>query len=91
MSIRRITISVPEETASRIKKAAGAAPVSEWVTELIEEHLDDSELERQWQEFYRAVNPSATDVRRAEALHERLTDNGARYPRKRTRRRKGAA
>ena len=82
MAIRRITISVPEETANRIKKAAGAAPVSAWVTDLIEEHLDDRELERQWQEFYRAANPSRADERRAEHLHQRLT---------KTKRRKGAA
>jgi hypothetical protein len=82
MSIRRITISVPEETASRIKKAAGRTPVSSWVTDLIEERLDDAELERQWQEFYRAVNPSRKDVQRAEALLQRLT---------KPRRRRGAA
>jgi hypothetical protein len=73
MAIRRITISVPEETASRIKKAAGQTPVSSWVTDLIEEHLDEAELERQWQEFYRAVNPSRKDVKRAEGMFERLT------------------
>jgi hypothetical protein len=82
MAIRRITISVPEATASRIKQAAGEAPVSSWVTDLIEEHLDDRELERQWQEFYRTVNPSRANERRAEALHQRLT---------KSRRRKGAA
>ena len=82
MAIRRITISVPEETASRIKKAAGQTPVSSWVTDLIEEHLDDAELERQWREFYAAVRPSAKDVRRAEVMHQRLT---------KTRRRTGAA
>jgi hypothetical protein len=72
MPIRRITISVPEETASRIRMAAGQTPVSSWVTKLIEEHLDDSELERQWHEFYRTVKPSKSDVREAEALHRRL-------------------
>jgi hypothetical protein len=82
MAIRRITISVPEETASRIKMAAGRTPVSSWVTDLIEERLDDAELERQWQEFYRAVNPSRKDVQRAEALLQRLT---------KPRRRRGAA
>jgi predicted DNA-binding protein len=82
MAIRRITISVPEETASRIKKAAGQTPVSSWVTELIEEHLSDAELDRKWQDFYRAVNPSRKDVRLAEALHGRLT---------KARRRRGAA
>jgi hypothetical protein len=73
MSIKRITISVPDEVAARIKEAAGETPVSAWVTELIEEHLDDAELERQWQEFYRDVAPKRADLRRAEALLERLT------------------
>ena len=73
MSIKRITISVPAAVASRIKKAAGAAPVSAWVTDVIEEHLNDAELERQWQEFYRAVLPSRKDVGRAQALLKRLT------------------
>ena len=73
MSIRRITISVPETTASRIKKAAGQTPVSSWVTGLIEEHLDEAELERKWQEFYDAVSPARKDLRRAEAIHGRLT------------------
>jgi hypothetical protein len=78
MSIRRITISVPETTASRIKKAAGQKPVSSWVTELIEDHLDDAELERQWEAFYRDVNPSAKEVRRAKTLFDRLTKSSRR-------------
>ncbi|HVU04033.1 MAG TPA: hypothetical protein VHE30_19875 [Polyangiaceae bacterium] len=82
MSIRRITLSVPEETASRIKKAARGAPVSAWVTALIEEHLDDENLERQWEEFCAKVKPTSADVKRAEAIHERVTG---------TRRRKGVA
>ncbi|HEX3772947.1 MAG TPA: hypothetical protein VHV51_00715 [Polyangiaceae bacterium] len=82
MSIRRITISVPKETAARIKKAAGKAPVSSWVTGLIEERLEDDELERKWQEFYAAVNPTRKDVKRAEAIFERLS---------KPRRRSGAA
>jgi hypothetical protein len=82
MSIRRITISVPEETAARIKKAAGKTPVSAWVTGVIEERLDDAELERLWQEFYRDVRPRAADAKRADAMFRRLT---------RTPRRKSAA
>jgi predicted DNA-binding protein len=82
MSIRRITISVPVQTAKRIKQAAGQTPVSSWVTEVIEEHLEDAELERKWREFYAAVNPSAKDRKEAQALHARLTN---------VRRRKGAA
>ena len=73
MTIRRITISVPDEVASQIKKAAGTRGVSAWVTEVIEEHLDDAELERQWLEFYRQVAPRRQDLRRADALFKRLT------------------
>lgn len=78
MSIRRITISVPSDVAGRIKKAAGAAPVSAWVTRLIEEHLEDTELERLWEEFYRSVNPRPADVRRANSLFRKLTRQGRR-------------
>jgi hypothetical protein len=73
MSIKRITISVPEDVAKRIKKAAGAAPVSAWLTSLVETHLDDRELERQWLEFYDAVRPTRDDTRRADAMFNRLT------------------
>ena len=72
MSIRRITISVPEAVAGQIKKAAGKKPVSTWVTEVIEEHLDEAELERQWEAFYRDVNPTREDRRRAEQKLKRL-------------------
>jgi len=78
MSIKRITISVPEQVASRIKKAAGDVPVSTWVTDVVAEHLDEAELERQWQSFYRAVHPSRTDTKRAEAIHKRLIKRSGR-------------
>ena len=78
MSIKRITISVPSAVASRIKKAAGRAPVSAWVTEVIEERLDDAELERQWQRFYREVAPKPADERRAAGLLKRLTKGRSR-------------
>jgi len=73
MSIRRITISVPDEVAARIKKAAGKTPVSAWVTGVIEDRLDDAELERLWREFHRSVRPRPDDVRRADAIFRRLT------------------
>jgi hypothetical protein len=78
MSIRRITISVPAKVAARIKKAAGDAPVSAWVTGVVEERLEDAELERQWQEFCRHVHPSRDEVRRAGAIFRRLTKRGRR-------------
>jgi hypothetical protein len=73
MSIRRITVSVPADVARRVKKAAGKQPVSTWLTDLIEQHLDDEALERQWEAFYRSVAPRAEDVRRADAMFTRLT------------------
>jgi hypothetical protein len=73
MSLRRITISVPSSVAARIKKAAGSTSVSAWVTGVIEDHLDDVELERMWDEFYRSVRPRPADARRAEALLRRLS------------------
>ena len=72
MSIRRITISVPEEVAVRIKKAAKGVPVSTWVTDRIAEHFDDEALDRLWKEFVRDVAPTASDTRKAEALYGRL-------------------
>lgn len=73
MSIKRITISVPTAVASRIKKAAGRVPVSAWVTEVIEERLEDAQLEQEWQRFYAEVQPKPADVRRATAMLKRMT------------------
>ena len=73
MSIRRITISVPAKVAGKIKRAAGGRPVSAWVTEVLEERLDDSELQQKWEEFYEQVKPSREDTRRADAIFRRLT------------------
>ena len=73
MTIRRITISVPAEVARRIKKAAGKKPVSAWVTDVIEERLDDAELDRQWDEFYRDVNPGPRAEAKAKKILRALT------------------
>ncbi|MDQ3030872.1 MAG: hypothetical protein M3Y87_00510 [Myxococcota bacterium] len=78
MSIRRITISVPVEVAARIKKAAAEQSVSSWVTDVIEDHLDETELDRQWAAFYESVRPRKTDIRRADALFDRLVSSRSR-------------
>lgn len=83
MSTRRITICIPEKTARRIKKAAGRRSVSSWVAEVIEDHLSDAELERQFEEWYASLAPSAEEVAAADAIF-----NAIAKPR---RRRKGAA
>jgi hypothetical protein len=73
MSTRRVTISVPEEVALRMRDAAGEESISAWVTSAIEAKLDDVEAERLWQAFYASVAPSRAEVRRADALFHRLT------------------
>lgn len=73
MPIRRITISVPEATARRIRRAARSRSVSAWVTEAIEARLDEGELERQFDAWYASVAPSRAAVARAEALLDQLT------------------
>lgn len=72
MSTRRITISVPEEIAARIKKEAGAMSVSAWVARLIEKKLEEAELERQWEGFYRDVTADSRAKRRAAAIVRRV-------------------
>jgi hypothetical protein len=55
MAAVRITLSVPDELAARIKKAAGDGTVSGWVVKVIEEWFDeDEELERQFDEWLEA-------------------------------------
>lgn len=75
MSIRRITISVPSELAAKVKKAAGARPVSAYITSLIEEKLEDDRLEAEWERYVRDVHERATpeEVARADAMFQRVT------------------
>lgn len=82
MAIRRITLSVPEAVASRIKKAAGDRSVSAWVTEVVEHELDSSELETQFTAFCEAHPASRTEKARAESILGRLRAAGS--SRKRT-------
>jgi len=79
MSTRRITISVPQAVAGRIKRAAGKQPVSAWVRAAIEERLEDAKLERQWEAFCRDVRPGRADTRRADAVFRRLTRQHGRH------------
>jgi hypothetical protein len=78
MSIKRITISVSLDVARNNKKAAGKTPVSAWVADVIEEHLNDTELQRQWADFYAEVHPNRQDKAKAAAIFKRLTKPSAR-------------
>ena len=64
---------MPESLAVQIKKAAGDKPVSQYVTELLEEHLADEELQLQWERFYMDVNPGPEAIKKADEMFERLT------------------
>jgi hypothetical protein len=80
MTIRRITISMPETLAEEIKKAAGDRPVWRWVQEVLEERLTDEELNRQWEEFYLDVSPGPEAITQADEMFERLTMPTTRDP-----------
>jgi hypothetical protein len=68
MSVRRITVSLPEETARRLKKAARGRSVSALLTELVDATLDTREIEAQWLRLYDEVAPPAAAERKAERL-----------------------
>ncbi len=64
MAAVRITLSVPDELADRIKEAAGDGTVSGWVVKVIEEYLaEDEELERQFVAWLEA-HPIDEEIRR---------------------------
>lgn len=64
MAAVRITLSVPEELADRIKKAAGEGTVSGWIVKVIEGYFaEDAELERQFDEWL-AAHPVDEDTQR---------------------------
>ena len=75
MAAVRITLSVPDELAARIKKAAGEGTVSGWVVKIIEEWFEeDEELERQFDEWVAAQPPVPEEIQREvdEVLEEAL-------------------
>lgn len=73
MAAVRITLSVPEELAGQIKKAAGSGTVSGWVVKVIEDYLaEDAELERLFRESIEANPSSAEARRRADELFEQI-------------------
>lgn len=65
MPTKRITISLPDETATRIKQAAGRErSVSEWVAGAVARSLEEEDLRRRFLEFCDAV--SATPKQHAQ-------------------------
>ncbi|MGQ0573697.1 MAG: hypothetical protein ACT4RN_05760 [Pseudonocardia sp.] len=71
MATVRITLSVPEELANRIKKSAGEGTVSGWVVNVIENHIaEDAELERQFVEWLEAIPPDEDTMKSVDAAIE---------------------
>lgn len=77
MAAVRITLSVPDELAARIKAAAGSGTVSGWIVKIIKEYLaEDAELERRFDEWLEANPPSEEATQRADELFEHLFRRG---------------
>jgi Arc/MetJ-type ribon-helix-helix transcriptional regulator len=74
MATKRITVSVPAEVATRIKRAAGRRhSVSEWVTNAVTRTLEEEDVTRRFLEFCDGVNASSSDEKRAEESFGRIT------------------
>lgn len=74
MATKRITVSVPAEVATRIKRASGQShSVSEWVTNAVIRSLAEEDLTRRFLEFCDGVSASSSDEKRAERSFDRIT------------------
>ena len=73
MARKRITVSVPAEIASRIKRAAGRMrSVSEWVTTAVTRTLEEEDLARRFLEFCDGVNATRAEEKQAKASFDRI-------------------
>jgi hypothetical protein len=80
VAITRLTISLPQELADRLRDAAGDRSVSSYVTAIIGDHLDAGELDRLWSDYLDEVGLSPADVSAADALLDRLVGESTAKP-----------
>ena len=74
MATKRITVSVPAEVATRIKRAAGQShSVSAWVTNAVTRTLEEEDLTRRFLEFCDGVKASSSDEKRAKRSFDQIT------------------
>ena len=74
MATKRITVSVPEEIATRIKRAAGRnRSVSEWVTNAVTRTLEEEDLRQRFLEFCDAVKATPAQEKQAKASFDLIT------------------
>lgn len=77
MAIKRITISLPDELAERLKAAAGDKPVSTWVTELIEHELEQEHLDQLWEDYMAEVGTDPEAEEYAKRVIESALQSGS--------------
>ena len=74
MATKRITVSVPSDIASRIKRAAGRShSVSEWVTNAVTRTLEEEELRERFLAFCDGVEATPAETKQARASFDRIT------------------
>lgn len=79
MAAVRITLSVPDELAARIKKAAGEGTVSGWVVKVIEEYFaEGEELELLFDEWLKDHPVDEDIARQVDAEIEKARENARR-------------
>lgn len=72
MTIKRVTISLPAELAEKLSAAAGDRPVSAYLADLIQGHLEDAELGRLWEEYVAGVGVTPDDIATADQVLDEL-------------------
>lgn len=74
MATKRITISLPVDTAKRIKQAAGRErSVSEWVASAVARSLEEEDLRRRFLEFCDETSASPKELAAVDAAFARIT------------------
>lgn len=68
MTTRRVTVSLPEELAEKLREQAGERSVSAFVADILEERLERRELDRLWADYLRDTGVSASDLTEADAI-----------------------
>ncbi len=72
MAIKRVTISLPEDLAGRLRADAGDRSVSAHVAAIIAHHLEDRDLDALWQAYLDEVDLSPADIAGADRLLDSL-------------------
>jgi hypothetical protein len=74
MATKRITISVPVDTAKRIKQAAGRErSVSDWVARAVARSLEEDDLRRRFLEFCDDLPATSKQLADVDTAFDRIT------------------